>query len=116
MQPYQCRVAGVIRGRAPFRPYPVRRRRLDSDVRRNLVLERTGVHVFAPLPVVVGTHPTGQLLAQRADLRIVHGFLPSIVPSPYHGPLSAAIEGKVKARIHGSAVAFVRGSASPEPE
>src|ERR1700747_3296078 len=86
MQPYQCRVAGVIRGRGPFRPYPVRRRRLDSDVRRNLVLERTGVHVFAPLPVVVGTHPTGQLLAQRADLRIVHGFLPSIVASTLAWP------------------------------
>jgi len=38
--------------------------------------------LLAPLPVVVGTHPTGQLLAQRADLRFVHGFLPSAVASP----------------------------------
>ena len=76
MQPDQCRIAGVVRGRGPFRPHPVRRHRLDSDVRRNLVLEGAGVHVFAPLPIIVGAHPAGQLLAERADLSTVHRFLP----------------------------------------
>jgi len=49
VQPEQCGVASVGWGRSPFRPDPVRRHRLNRDVRRNLVLECTRIHVLASL-------------------------------------------------------------------
>src|SRR5580704_11512347 len=92
VQPDQCSVAGVVRGRGPFRPHPVRRHRLDSDVRRKLVLEGAGVHVFAPLPIIVRAHPAGQLLAQRANLSIVHEY------SPYYRWVTLAWPAKCRDR------------------
>src|SRR5215472_13819554 len=82
VQPHQCGVACVVRGGSPFRPHPVRRHRLDRDVGGYFVLERAGVHVLAPLPQILRTHPACQLLPQRTNLGIAHVFLP--VPSMRH--------------------------------